>query len=319
MNFASTLNSGQNPSLLREDLDLLLYSIYNRTPHPSFANAENPLVFNQGTSEMSTLNAEVSSGLGYFSEIVDGESIPQSESPFVGQPKQYIMREWAKDVKIENRFVKDNRYGYVAKSVASAAKAALATRDFEAMRLWREAGLANSAVSITTDGQPIISANHETVTGVEVDNTVSGPLDVTTLNEAITKLSEQVGQNGIINGSVEGLTLFVPTARWSDAVKLTDSHLEPGVSDNDINFFSRVFPGLRLVCSNLIGTKAGGNDNNWFLMNDQHSVHRWVYEGLTTDVLEPKYSPTRTWLYRLAYREQVGALTYEGVVGHIAS
>jgi len=183
------------------------------------------------------------------------------------------------------------------------------TRDNNAFAVFRNA----LTTATTADAVALISDSHTSLSGTTVDNKVTGALSETTLNTAIVQLLELKTQDDVVAGNLPSC-LVVPPALYKLAVEITESELRSGIADNDMNVYSDKY-GVRVYTNQFLGAAAGGSDAAWFLLSDNHSVYRFVRQGMSTDLVDYKYQRNNNYIYKGEFREVVGAMNYEGIVG----
>jgi len=116
-------------------------------------------------------------------------------------------------------------------------------------------------------------------------------------------------------GGHEPACLLVPPALFKEANIFTKSELRPTTANNDLNYVSYIYPGLVVKQSPFLGTTHGGNDAYAFLLSRNHSVYRWVRQALQTDLIPYQNQRNNNYIYKGEYREVVGPISYEGIVG----
>lgn len=193
--------------------------------------------------------------------------------------------------------------------VENFARRARTTRDKNAFAVYRNA----FTTALTADGAALVSDTHTTISGSTVDNKLTSALSETSLNDAIVSMGEMLAQDGEIDGHMPA-TLLVPMKLFKTAVEITDSELRSGTADNDLNIYSEKY-GIRVYTSPYLGAAAGGSDTAWFLLSDNHSITRWVRESMNTNLVNFDISDNDVYKYKGRYREVVGAMSYEGVIG----
>jgi hypothetical protein len=99
-------------------------------------------------------------------------------------------------------------------------------------------------------------------------------------------------------------------------MEVTKSVLKAGGSLNDMNYFSELYPGLQVKFSPFLGASYGGSDSAWFLLSSDHSITRWVRQSVTTDMVDYKFQRNNNYIYKAEYREVVGIISAEGLVGN---
>lgn len=193
--------------------------------------------------------------------------------------------------------------------VRNFARRARTTRDSNAFAIFRTA----FTTTTTADAVAFISDSHINLSGTTVDNKVTGAFSETTLNTAIIQLLEMKAEDDVVDGSV-ATTLLVPPALFKTACEVTESELRQGTANNDMNVYSDKY-GIRVYTSQFLGAAAGGSDSAWFLLGDNHSVYRFVRQGVQTDLVDYKTQRNNNYIYKGEFREVVGPMSFEGIVG----
>jgi len=187
-------------------------------------------------------------------------------------------------------------------------KAAI-TRDTNAYKIFRGA----FTTTLTADGVSFINSAHPLIGGGTTSNLVSGALTTLTLNDAIIALGEQKDQSGVVIGN-EASILLVPFTLYKKAQEITQSVLIADSANNNINVYSSIF-GIKVMTTPYMGANAGGSDTAWFLLSRNHSVYRYVRQGLETSLRDWSLSNNRTYFYQANFREEVDVIDYVGCVG----
>lgn len=304
----ASLNSTLNPNVVKTALDKVFYPEFDGDRSPGLATAMTPDIFKQETIDRASITQEVFKGTGYWETRDEEEDVPMA-TPRVGDQITHVVSEFAQSVDIPKRFFDDEQHSVVNNMVRDMARTGQLTRDRNAFAIYRGA----FSTTLTADGVSLISASHVNLAGDTVDNTVSGALTGPTLNDGIVALMEQVGQDSTIRGHVP-MALLVAPAGFKNASELVDSELIADSPDNDINVFSSKY-GIRIWQSPFLGAAAGGSDTAWFLLARNHSVTRWVREAMSTDLVDWRFQRNNVYIYKASFREVLGALTYEGIVG----
>jgi len=151
------------------------------------------------------------------------------------------------------------------------------------------------------------------MSGGAEDNLETGVLSEANLEVAIRSLTSQLAQDGSLGGHQPAI-LLVPTALFKTAMEITKSVYRSGTANNDMNYYSEIYPGLVVKTSEYLSAAQGGSDTAWYLLSRDHGMTRWVRQGLETVLVEPQYSPNGQYVYRCEYREVVGPVTWEGLV-----
>ncbi len=166
----------------------------------------------------------------------------------------------------------------------------------------------------TNDGVAWFSNSHVTLSGATVDNLETGILSEPNLDISFQSLMNQKTQDGTLGGHMPSV-LLVPTALFKRAQEITKSVLKADTANNNMNYYSELYPGLQVFHSPFLGAGFGGSDTAWFLFSNDHSLTRWVRQEMITDLVDYKTQRNNNYIYKAEYREVVGVISYEGVVG----
>ena len=125
---------------------------------------------------------------------------------------------------------------------------------------------------------------------------------------------ELADQAGVVDG-VLARTLLVAPSDYKLAVEITESELRSATADNDANVYSMKY-GISVFTSERLGVAtSGGDDDAWFLLGDTHSVYRFVRQGVETVLVPWQQQRNNNYIYKGEFREVVGAMSWEGLVG----
>ncbi|MBD3207728.1 hypothetical protein GF319_15470 [Candidatus Bathyarchaeota archaeon] len=304
----ASLSSGLNPNVVKTALDDVFNANFDIEQHPMYVDAGSESAFKQSTTDKQAEIMEVFKGVGEWESTAEEQPLPEG-NPRVGDQITYTVVNYSKSVDVPKRFFDDDQHEVVNMMIADMARKARISQNKNAFGTYRDA----FSSTLCADGVALISDSHSNLNGNTVDNKVSGALSVTTLESAIVALAEQKGQDNEITGHV-AKTLLVPTALFKEAVEITESELLANTTDNNLNWISAKY-GVRVATSPFLGANAGGSDAAWFLLAQNHSIYRWVRQGVITDLVDYKYQRNNNYIYKGEYREVYGAVTYEGIVG----
>ncbi len=304
----SSFSSGLNPNVVKTALDDVFMQKFSAERHPGHADATTPEIFKQDTADSSAVILELFKGSGAWTERLEEQDVPQG-TPRITNQITFSVLNFAKSIDIPKNFFDDNKHGSYEKMVENFARRAQTSRDRNAFKVWRNA----FTTSLTADGVTLVSDSHLTIGGDTVDNKLTAVLTESSLNDGIVTLYEQKAQDNEIDGHVPSC-LLVPPKLFKTACEIVDSDLRSGTAFNDINVIGRKYI-IKVYTSPYLGAAAGGSDTAWFLLSSDHSVTRWVRQGITTDLIDYKYQRNNNYVYKGEFREVVGAISYEGVVG----
>lgn len=304
MSFSSALN----PNVVKTALDDVFDPEFNGDKAPNIATAETAAVFKQDTASSSAVIMELFGGSGAWEQTAEEQDLPLG-TPRITNTKTFSVVKFAKAIDIPKEFFDDNKHGSYEMMVRNFARRARTTRDKNAFAIFRGA----FATATTSDAAYLCSDSHTNINGDTVDNLLTATLSESSLNDAIVMLAEQKSQDGEIDGQVPS-TLVVPAKLYKTACEICESELRSGTGDNDMNVYSDKY-GIKIFTSPYLGAAAGGSDTAWFLLSDNHSITRWVRESVNTNLVPYENSRNDVYTYKGRFREVVGAMSYEGIVG----
>ena len=294
-------------------MDDVFYPEFDYAMHPGTATAETAEVFKQDTADSSAVIQEIFQGTGLWSEKPEMQDV-NGATPRTGNKITFTVTEFAQSVDISKNFFDDNKHGVYERMVRDMAETGRVTRDSNAFKTYRNA----FTTTLTADGVALVSDSHVTLSGTTVDNKLTAVLSESSLNDAIVALSEQKAQDGTIRGQVPSC-LLVPQRLFKKACEIVESQLRSNTGAtvdgvNDLNVYSSKY-GIRVYTSPYLGAAASGSDTAWFLLSRNHSVTRWVRQGIETALIDWKFQRNNNYIYKASFREVIGALDYSGIVG----
>lgn len=301
-------SSSANPSVVKTELDDVFMQEFTPEMHPGYATASSGSVFIQDSTDRAAEIEEVFKGVGLWDERTEEQNVP-SDNPLIDNKITFNVVNFAKSIDVPKNFFDDNMHGSYEKMVRDFGRKGNITQNDNAFSLYRDA----FTNTLTADGAALVSDTHTTISGDTVDNKLTAALSDSSLNDAIVKLIEQKDQSGVVSGNMPA-TLLVPPALFKEASEITDSELRSGTANNDVNVYSSKY-NITIATSNRLGAAAGGSDTAWFLLSNNHSVRRWVRQGIQTDLVDYKYQRNNNYIYKGEFREVVGAVDYVGIVG----
>lgn len=302
-----SFNSQLNPNVVKTALDDVFNQKFSGEQQAGYVTAESGIVFNQDTADSSAVIMELFKGSGAWETRTEEQDVPMGE-PRIGNQKTFSVVNYSKSIDIPKNFFDDNMHGSYEKMVSNFARRARTTRDKNAFAVFRNA----FTTATTSDAVALISASHLNLNGDTVSNLVTGALSESTLNDAIVKLIEMKSQDGEIDGFM-AKTLLVPAKLFKLACEIVESDLRSGTANNDMNVYSSKY-GIYVATSPYLGAASGGSDTAWFLLSGDHSVNRYVRQGVQTDLVDYKYQRNNNYIYKGEFREVVGAMSFEGIV-----
>lgn len=295
-------------------LDEIFMSAYEMEKQPGDVRADDPLFFKQDSTEFLTVQYAESMGPGQFRATAEDEEVDDA-TVRVGNRTAAEVFEFDRDISISQRYQESSQmYGTVENWVRELGVRARTSRDEQAFI--RSYG---NAFSVTTpDGVALISNSHVALSGDTVDNLETGAASADNVATLIRSLRLQKAQDGSL-GSCHADGLLGPINLFPTLTVIVDSDLKPGTGNNDINYVSKVYPGLVVGASewldstyNTLNTNA---NTSYFCVSKMHSIVRAVRVGIENEYTGPELDRKRRAFYRARFSERVYPGTWVGVVG----
>lgn len=321
--YGSVASSGK--SVTHRLLDSIFMPEYDYARRPGFVGATDSLVFKQKTIDTDQVTVQQYAGPGYLEGIPLEGDYPNL-SAMLGNAKVLPVNKFAGRLPISEDFRKDDLTDFTVTAIRDMGTSARLTEDKEAFSIFQNATSTNPLYT-TGDGLPLLSDSHISLSGQVVDNYTTSAAATGVAPTAaemaaaielmFNALQSQPRQNGQVGG-FEPETLLVPPAMFAAATVATNTQQTLGSNNNDINYISSTYPGLRVVSSTFLSTANGGNDARMFLLSRSHSITRYVREPVTTRFVDVAYNEVSDHsFYLTSFKHLVVAPSYEGVVGHI--
>lgn len=271
------------------------------------ATALDPLVFMQDTAANAAVNTSVLGGGGYFTKTTNDVSPSKDANISAAALKTTLIAQFKKNLPIARTFMADQQQSAVAKSVRQQALTWGATRDQNAANVYAN----GFTTQLTIDGVALFSNTHINQNGNTVDNLETGALTDTNLNIVINDLRTQLSQTGVILG-YEPKFLFTPAILHQTGMTVAKSVLRAGTGNNDLNYFSEMYPGMKVLYSPFLDATS---TTAYFVGSSTHGVVRFEREGFFTDLVDWKTSDNDEYTYKMRAREEVDSIEYSGLVG----
>lgn len=304
-----SFNSSLNPDVVKTLLDGVFFPKFDEgDTHPGYINATSGLAFQQDSTDLGQVTMDIFKGVGSWEARGEEQEVSQG-NPRVANSKTFTVTNFDRAVDIPKIFFDDQKHSSYENMVKSFARRAITTRDKNAFAVFRN----GFTTALTADGATVFSDTHTNLNGDTVDNKITAVLAESALNTAIIQLVEMKSQDGELDGYTPN-TLLVPPALFKLATEICESEYKSGGSNNDTNVYSSKY-GIYVATSRYLGAAAGGSDTAWFLLSKEHSVMRFVRESVWTSLNDWRLTRNNSYTYKGGFREVVGALTYEGIIG----
>lgn len=271
------------------------------------ATALDPLVFTQDTTTNAAVNTSVIGGGGYFQKSFNDVGGAKDANVSAAALKTTLIAQFKKNLPIARTFMADQQQSAVAKSVRQQSLTWLASRDQNAALVYAN----GFTTQLTIDGVALFSNSHVNQNGNTVDNLETGVLNDSNLNIVVNSLRTQLSQTGVIIG-YEPKFLFTCSIGHQTGMTVAKSVLRSGTGSNDLNYFSEMYPGMKVVYSPFLDAVS---TTAYFVGSSTHGVMRFEREGFFTDLVDWKTNPNDEYIYKMRAREEVDSIEYSGLVG----
>lgn len=300
-------NSGPSLILVKTALDKLLDEATIEMAVVGKATALDPMVFTQDTAMNAAVVTSVLGGGGYFQTTTDDIALTNEVNVAAAAQRTSLVIQFKKNLPISRTFMADQQLSAVSKSVRQQALTWGASRDRAAFSIY-----ANGFTTQTTiDNVALFSNSHVNENGDTVDNLETGALTDSNVNILVSSLRLQLSQTGVILG-YEPKFLLTPSILHQTGMIVAKSVLRAGTGNNDLNYFSEMYPGMKVVYSPFLDSTSA---TAYFIGSQTHGVMRWEREAFFTDLVDWRVSPNDLYQYKMRAREVVDSIEYSGLVG----
>jgi hypothetical protein len=299
--------TGPNLILVKTALDKLFDQATIEMAVTGKATALDTAVFTQDTATNAAVVSSVIGGGGYFTKTLNDVTPQSNVTVNAASARTTLIAEFKKDMPIARTFMADQQLSAVSKAVRQQALTWAATRDRNAFAVY-----ANGFTTQTTiDGVALFSNSHVNQNGNTVDNLETGALTDPNLNIAINSLRTQLSQTGVILG-YEPKFLLTPSVLHNAGMSIAKSVLKAGTGNNDLNYFSEMYPGMKVVYSPFLDATSS---TAYFVGSSTNGISRFEREAFFTDLIDWKTDPSDQYQYKMRAREEVDSIEYSGLVG----
>lgn len=298
-------NSGPNLILVKTALDKLFTGEMIDQARTGKATALDPVVFTQDSAYNAAVVSSVEGGGGYFQTTTNDVPVVANADVTAAALRTTLVLNFNQNLAISRTFMADQQLSAVSKAVRQRASAFAASRDRNAFNVFNN----GFTTQTTIDGVAIYSNSHVNQNGDTVDNLETGTLSDSNLNIAVNSLRTQLGQSGVIEG-YEPDYLLTPSIIHQTGMAVAKSVLKAGTGNNDLNYFSEMYPGMKVVYSPFLTSTTA-----WFIGAKNAGIMRFERESFFSELVDWRYQPNDQYLYKMRAREAVDSIYYNGLVG----
>lgn len=300
-------NSAPSLILVKTALDKLFDEASVEMTVVGKATALDPMVFTQDTATNAAVVSSVIGGGGYFQTTTDDVPLVPDVNVSAAAAKTSLVYEFIKNLPISRTFMADQQLSAVSKAVRQQALTYGASRDRKAFSVYA----LGFTTQLTIDGAALFSNSHINQNGDTVDNLETGALTDPNLNIMVNSLRTQLSQTGVILG-YEPKFLLTPSIIHQTGMAIAKSVLRAGTGNNDLNYFSEMYPGMKVVYSPFLDATS---TTAYFVGSSTNGISRFEREAFFTDLVDWRYSPNDQYQYKMRAREVVDSIEYSGLVG----
>ena len=288
-------------------LDEIFFQAYEQDKQPGEVRADDTLFFQQGDTQWGFVNGAEYKGPGDYDVVDEDEEVPESTIKIANKYNREVL-EFDKDVPIPQRYQEDSEmYQTVNNMVRDMGIRGKTTRDKYAFK-YSWGNPFDSTDNPTPDGAAFGSNSHVLLDGSAFDNletTAMSPDGVSTL---VKKLRLQKAHDGDL-ASYHADGLLCPVILHPEATEITGSELKSQTTDNDLNYFSKVYPGLNVGSSEYLDSDYNSLNSNadttYAVCSALHGVERKQRISISTDYVGPEFDRKRRAFYRARFRERI--------------
>lgn len=309
--FGLNFDSAQNLILFKTALDKLYAEEKLEMATSARAFATDPLIFTQESADKAAVVSSVLGGGGYFAKFTKDITRQNKVAISAANARTTIIAKFKKDVPVSQDAMDDQQLDAVAKMVREQTKTWLATQDRNSFAVYGNAFTGAITNSVMIDGANAISNTHTNEAGDTIDNYETGVNNDANLNTLVVDLRGQVNQAGVIVG-YEPKFMLTSSTNHSDGMKIAKSVLKSGGGDNDLNYYSELYPGMEVKMSPFLDSFS---TTAYFLGTGGHGINRFERKALETTLVPWQVDEDDNFIYKMRAREETDAIFYNGLVG----
>lgn len=288
-------------------LDEVFDSGYEMDKQPGEVRADDGLFFRQKETELLWVQYAQSMGPGDFTITEEDESVEEA-TVGVRNKTQAEVFEFDKDIPIPQRYQEASTYwGTVDSWVEQLGVRGRTSRDkFAFAYTYGDPANASGNV-LTPDGSALGANAHIALSGDSIDNLSTGAASADNVATDIKTLRLMKAQDGDL-ASYHADGILAGAGLHETLTVIVASELKPGINDNDINYISRIYPGLVVGSSeymdsdyNSVNTNA---DTTYITVSRLHKICRYVRVPMSKEYVDPMYDRKRRAFYRARFSER---------------
>ena len=304
---------GFSSAAAQTELDTILFTEFEREESPDYLSSRNELFFKQISRDRKSFIWQEWSNVGEYEEHEEQEDIKRTDVRTANKTTVNLVKRM-KSIPVSSEMRADDVHDTDSVLVRNLGDRLRLTQDKRAVLRTYADGF-DGNVHNAPDGKSLYNNLHTTISGDKVDNLETGSLNPDNLDILVQSLTNQVAHDGELGSFVFG-GILVPPARYKTAKETMDSELVANSAENNMNIFSTVYGTVAIKMSQFLGSgqnSATNADTSYYIVSREHQIIRATHtEGVTTDLIEPRFSNTDSWEYRARYREETFPGAFHG-------
>lgn len=301
-----------DPMVVRTELDEILFGEYDREQQPGEIIATDPLFVKQADTTKGFVIYAENMGPGAFEKHVQEQDVSEATTK-VGNKTTKEVENWKKALPVAIESYEDDQHDDIQDNVREMGVNAKITRDKETIQTLYGDGFDETT---TPDGAYTWSNSHTNLNGDTIDNLETAAFTPSALEAIVKSLRLQKKQDGLM-GSYHFDGLAVPVALFPDATEVTKSERQAMGAENNLNYFSQIYPGLVVGSSGFLDSSENDYtyaDTAYYAVSRRHKLTRTVRMGMTTEMIPHQYDSKDRMFYKARYREVPSAKSGYGAV-----
>lgn len=299
-------------------LDEVFDSGFEMEKQPGETRADDSLFFRQDDTELLAVQYAQSMGPGDFN-VTDEDQDVDEAAVAVGNKTVADILEFDRDIPIPQRYQEASAYwGTVNTWVEQLGIRGRTSRDKFAFRNT----YGNPTGNNTPDGVSLGSNSHIALSGDTVDNLELGAASADNVATSIKRLRLMKAQDGDL-ASYHADGILASANLHPTLTVIVGSDLKPGVNDNDVNYISKVYPGLVVGASEYMdsdyNTLNANADTTYITVSRMHKITRAKRIDITREYVDPVFDRKRRAFYRARFSERTYCGDWGGVVVNLGS
>lgn len=299
------INTGITPNTLLEGLREVFSDSFKENVETHQATSKD--VFNFYSSRKNAEDFQKVSGVGRFTAVAEEDPTPIVKRDEI-MKTNFLHTTFRKGVGISYEALEDQLYNEMKDHTEQLAISARETQEFNRFAVIRNITSTNGA-----DGVPLADNDHPLSGGATQDNLVTGAVTETTL-ESMFQIFREMRDYTLKQFISSPALLLCAPKNHPEVMRLTKSKLQANTANNDLNYFSEVFPGVQVKFSPYVGAVAGGSDTGVTLIGKRHKLNTVIREKIRTWMNKWDESSDIVTKFNALYRESVGFADFVGVV-----